>query len=76
MNGEDVMKKAPLFHYVKEVRGGSLGRSDDIQPDWLVEIAIDAILGHEKEMNLHTTTRKLALPLSFSQRMINHLQYD
>jgi hypothetical protein len=77
VNGEDVMKKTHVFCEVREVPGGRLDLSDDIRPDWQLEIGIDVMPGDEIEMDPYATTQKPAPSLGVSpQIVINHLQYD
>jgi hypothetical protein len=76
-NGEDVTKKAKVFCLVREVHRGRLDHPDDIRPESPLEIGINAILGHEIEMNPHTTARMLGLSLDVSlQIAINSMQHD
>jgi hypothetical protein len=77
VNGEDVMKKMQMFDWIREVHGWRVDLSDDIRPDRLTEIRIDAILGRQIEMRRHPTASKLTLSVgAFPQRMIHHLHHD
>jgi hypothetical protein len=68
VNGEDTTKKMQMFYEVREVFGGRVDPSEDIRPDLPPAMGIDTILGHQTEMDPHTTARKRVLPLSVFHR--------